>query len=1211
MKKRTLPVLAVVAALSSAAFVACGEDHVHDYKWDSGADAHWQICECGDKTAEEAHVDVKNNETGAEGADELCDACGRNLHVHSYTWHSDSAGHWEECACGDKHAAVAHADVKNNETGAEEADGACDVCGHDIHAVTFNVLGHGTAPAVQHVGEGAHAADPGALEDDDSWRFKGWYKDEACTVAYDFAAETISGATTVYAKWEEDSTAGASKKYAHALSLSQENQQAAKLGESVYYKHTAAEAGRYTVELALGASANGTFTIDKADGTFGLDCDAESVTIDLDSGETVHICYTYKGASADGVTVSPLVSPVTDEPLPADWFLAGEYISDGVTYVFEFNRSDKQITYSQQTYTARYIGGKFDTLSFVRTTPQGDEKYSIKHNANGGYTLTVSLSGASAVVALSYVTPQPPVALSELFGYYEPANYTPGPTEPDDPIGPDPRPDADHGSSSEGASGITGGITELYIYRSESTNATAVRYKSGSVYSDLIDATYDTAKNRLSFGQYTITLNLNASNAIESVTFGGNRYLRKGDAPAIPPAKLPLTINSEYNGATTAIRTPNGSQILGATGNNGITVMDYVASTGMYTVAVNMGATYATYKLTVSADGSTVVLYDAEGTLVDTLSKFVWDIGDFACAGDSVELSVAADEFRKGLRLYEVQESGYYEFAIPAGVEVWKRLNPNDYTDTEYVLKISDAPVWLEEGDLFAVYMQTPSATSVTVSRSAVPIGSSEDVPAVLDNGTVTLDVPDAQTYYFSYTAPSAGSYLVKVTHDGDNHLLTYTVNGTQCGIDFVSSTSYSGVTYTNPYATVEVSADNLTLDIRVESTELWKTITVSVSENYSAGATDLALSGEPQGDSLTVTATAATGANYHIDSTKGADVTVTGSAAFVVKVQGGNILEAQESAGVYTATISAGGDVYFRLISDTQQTLTLSQTFAKGSEGYPNEVAITGNTASITLAMAEGEQDPVSGYYVLPAGSYTLSHNVSPASWWILVHVFLNGEEKYSNDGLYILSVNEGDVLCIEHNNTEAALEVTITKPNALFSDEQAGSYNGAGTVDYYGSIYEYDITLSFDKYGNGTYSIDDGVDTLIFDILISADGSGGYTFTYDGGYYNVTFAFDNGHIILTDEDKSDEDVSMEKTAIYIGVVGEIPSRLIIKGNAVTYYYDDELMVQDAAVTKNGETYSFSYESYGDTYTVSYTVDGDTIELDDFGLTGTLTKQA
>lgn len=70
------------------------------------------------------------------------------------------------------------------------------------YTVTFNTQSHGTAPAGQSVTAGGKAtkpADPTA----EGFTFGGWYKEESCTTAWDFDTDTVTGATTLYAKWIE------------------------------------------------------------------------------------------------------------------------------------------------------------------------------------------------------------------------------------------------------------------------------------------------------------------------------------------------------------------------------------------------------------------------------------------------------------------------------------------------------------------------------------------------------------------------------------------------------------------------------------------------------------------------------------------------------------------------------------------------------------------------------------------------------------------------------------------------------------------------------------------------------------------------------------------------------------------------------------------------------------------------------------------------
>ena len=69
----------------------------------------------------------------------------------------------------------------------------------ETRTVTFDVNGHGTAPAPQTVDIGTKAmrpTDPAQT----GWRFDGWYTDKDCTVAYDFNS-VVTDNITLYAKW--------------------------------------------------------------------------------------------------------------------------------------------------------------------------------------------------------------------------------------------------------------------------------------------------------------------------------------------------------------------------------------------------------------------------------------------------------------------------------------------------------------------------------------------------------------------------------------------------------------------------------------------------------------------------------------------------------------------------------------------------------------------------------------------------------------------------------------------------------------------------------------------------------------------------------------------------------------------------------------------------------------------------------------------------
>lgn len=70
------------------------------------------------------------------------------------------------------------------------------------YTVTYNNNGHGTAPDAVTVGSGAVLTEPVAPSES-GWVFGGWYTEQTCENAWDFATMTVTQDLTLYAKWTE------------------------------------------------------------------------------------------------------------------------------------------------------------------------------------------------------------------------------------------------------------------------------------------------------------------------------------------------------------------------------------------------------------------------------------------------------------------------------------------------------------------------------------------------------------------------------------------------------------------------------------------------------------------------------------------------------------------------------------------------------------------------------------------------------------------------------------------------------------------------------------------------------------------------------------------------------------------------------------------------------------------------------------------------
>lgn len=1225
MKKKTLPILMLIAGLSTAALAACGHNHKWDWKNSDDGTTHWQECACGEKRedSEGLHVDVKNNDTNTAEADGKCDECG--AHVHNYVWKSDALNHWQECSHDSSHktSAEGHVDVKNNATNAYGSDGKCDDCDR-VATVRFNMLGHGVAPANLYIDLGEKVNEP-SIDDDDCWKFKGWYKDDACTEPFDFDAP-IDAVTPIYAKWEEDKTPGASRKHAFELDGEDQRLEAAKPGEVVFFKFKATKEGRYTVALGDGVnSENSTFkTTLTGDAVYGKDCDLNKITFDMNEDETVYVMFTYLGEGGEDATAGVILTETTDEPLPEDYFLDGDYFNGD--YAFSFDRAKKELTIENgggalnvgQTYNVKYIAGRFDSIYFDVNTEIGESgettttTHYIKYNKNSG-TYSYTNDAADGASRLAFAEPQTPVALEKVFGYYEPSGAA------------------------------TSGITELYIYESGSEDSTTVLYKQNGSYHDLSYAIYNTEKNRLTFDGYTVTLNLSDDNEVVSINVLGindsvmysNTYTLKGEAGVTQD--LPLNIGTEFYGETYSIKSYWYGNYFGADENK-ITVLNYVESTDTYTVVVSAGSSFVKYKLKVSIDAEynvvSIALYDEDGTLLDTLTPFEYIYHELPTT--STNISLAASDFQKGqIYLFKVTEGGWYQFTnVPDGVQIYYNLDPNNPSVLDYaklvgsdVVSLAGPIVWNPEDPdngttyaLVGVFVTEPTAVSFTVAPGSAPAGWKSNDPKILENGSATLENADnTQDFYFRFVAPEAGSYLIRVYYgEGNYYTLSYTINGNTYGQD-ENYQWLGGVTEEKPYAVVSTPDGSLNIDIAVRYNSQWNStidITVVVMDDYSAGATDVSLTGEPANDSLILSATVTAGVNYHLASdTHETAVTATASAAFTVKTQDGKVLEATKDGDVFTASIPADTD-YFAIVSATNGlSVTLSQTFKHGDIGYP--ITASAEEGNNTLTVGSGTT-----FFTLPAGMYSIAVS---STYGLSLYI---GDSNIPKNFGAVYTIEDGDLLYCNNYSGEA-VTLTITEAIPVFTADQAGTYEGtvAGT---YGSA---DVSLTFDIYGSGTFVIDEfPYPIATYDVSIKkVTDSNAYTFTYtyldESDWFNpvdvtatVTFTFNEGALqVLSTALNGGNAFTMEEAApaeaTYTGTYNDGSEDVVItltlsgdKTSAVYYINGENLY--EGEIEQGEDGYSFSYGEGWMASIVTFTDNGDgTLTLTDYFGDITLTK--
>lgn len=981
-------------------------------------------------------------------------------HEHTYTWQSNADGHWQKCDCGETTTVENHVDVKNNETDAEGKDGKCDVCDYAIkQAVTFDMKGHGTAPETQNVGYGEKATKP-ADPVDEEYNFLGWYKDAACTTAFDFN-DGITDATVIYAKWELNTTPGESKKYAFALELNTPNAQALTSKGYSYYKYTATEDVRLEVSLGMGTDNKKCyFSTDKdeADVYYGNGYDNDKHVYDVFKGETIYIKLSCKETLSDGAKVSVLVDAVINEDLPADAWLDGIYTNGSTSIVL--NRTAKSVVLNDETAAFNYLGGKINTLSFeVNST-----KYKVKIAKNGTYTLSSEVGGSTSTAsALTFFAKtETPVELSKFSGTYTPVDDN-----------------------------MNDKISEIGI----DEDGSGYYFQNG--FLNLVEnVSYDMEYSILTYGQYLLTVNIKDGSAVSLNVFGGEHsktvVYTKSDDYTSP--KLPLAPNDEYEGATYKITDNYGySQYLGSEYPDPmLTVVGIDKENNVYTVEARDPESdeVETYKLKFEGEGNNTVikLYDATGeTLLDTLIKYFVDYKALPSASATVTMPTA--DFKKDFYHFKATTAGWYSFnCTDENVAVYYNMSADYPTSTDpYFSKQMNftngaVAVYLTEDAIVGVYNMyygdVPESIAIDIAPTTAPLGLDESNPCELTGlGNVGVDFLAAgNKLYVKYTPEAAGSYLIKVTHS-DGYLL-YTVDGTQTGFDPHGGEWGWGewigdLSNDNPNYKLTVS-DTTPVWIIVDGDDSYS-VEVIVSLDYTAGATELNFVDTVEGNVMTKTATVTASGTYYVADTFDSDLTVTSNSAFTAMLNGVDADVTNED-GVYTLIVPAGRELYVAV--DSAVTFTMS--FEKGTKGYPIDIALTDGEFTYSI-----EAETTLNFKFTQAGSFVA--NCADCAIY-LNSVFLDRGQ--------VITVKAGDLLTVDNYDPVARdLEVGYALPTDISKGKYSYTVSGVETLITIGasSITFGDKTYSIVGVSGNTYSLkaeDASTATLVIGDTLTLDG-------------------------------------------------------------------------------------------------------------------------
>lgn len=163
-----------------------------------------------------------------------------------------------------------------------------------VYTVTFDMQGHGTAVASQEVVENQHVIEPAAPAVEE-WIFGGWYKESACTNAWNFSTDAVTANTALYAKWTQAvATVTANNETVNYATLADAITAANGKTDATVKMIQNASTTQLTISAAMTLNLNGkTITSTQADavGVFKIDAPDKKVTV-TDSGTNGKINHT-------------------------------------------------------------------------------------------------------------------------------------------------------------------------------------------------------------------------------------------------------------------------------------------------------------------------------------------------------------------------------------------------------------------------------------------------------------------------------------------------------------------------------------------------------------------------------------------------------------------------------------------------------------------------------------------------------------------------------------------------------------------------------------------------------------------------------------------------------------------------------------------------------------------------------------------------------
>lgn len=157
--------------------------------------------------------------------------------------------------------------------------------------VTFNANGHGTAPAKKVVAYNETTTAPTAPTAT-GYTFGGWYKEAACTNAWDFSTDTVTEDTVLYAKWTQDSYAITYPTETNFSISNKSHASSAHYGDTVSFTVTASSGYRITGVTYTPTGGSAQNCTAGSNNTYSFTMPAANVTISVSTVQTYTVTLT-------------------------------------------------------------------------------------------------------------------------------------------------------------------------------------------------------------------------------------------------------------------------------------------------------------------------------------------------------------------------------------------------------------------------------------------------------------------------------------------------------------------------------------------------------------------------------------------------------------------------------------------------------------------------------------------------------------------------------------------------------------------------------------------------------------------------------------------------------------------------------------------------------------------------------------------------------